>query len=137
MNIAIVVGEFHKDIAEVMVSSAKEQAKESNLSVTNTYWVSGSYEAPLVTRYLLADDDVAGVVVLGYIEKGETLHGEVMGHVVHKTLVDLQLEFDKPVGLGIIGPGATVEQAKVRMEGSAKAAVKAVATSLGILEQLA
>ena len=54
------------------------------------------------------------VVVLGHIERGETLHGEVMGHVVQHALVQLQFKYRKPVGVGIIGPGATAEQADVR-----------------------
>ena len=32
-----------------------------------------------------------GLITLGYIERGETQHGEVMGHVVHRALVELQL----------------------------------------------
>ena len=59
-------------------------------------------------------DQHDGLVVLGYIERGETLHGEVMGHVVHTALVQLQLKYRKPVGIGIIGPGATAEQAQAQ-----------------------
>jgi len=88
---------------------------------------------PLIADALLARADVDAVVVLGYIERGETLHGEVMGHVVHSTLVQLQLQHKKPVGLGIVGPGASAEQAEVRKVSSARSAVRA---ALGNLERL-
>ena len=86
---------------------------------------------------LLGRRDVDAVVVLGFIERGETLHGEVMGHVVHRALVESGLRAKKPVGLGIIGPGATLPQAKVRKEPSARAAVRAVVRSLAALGEAA
>lgn len=135
-HIALVTGDFHQDLAEEMVSFAKEQAKELDMEVVHEVRVAGSYEAPLVIDRLLARDDVDAVAALGYVEKGETLHGEVMGHVVHDALVRLQLEYKKPVGVGIIGPGATAEQAQVRKEGAAKAAIIAISRSLGVLEKL-
>ena len=65
------------------------------------------------------------------------MHGEVMGHVVSEALVRLQLEHRKPIGLGIIGPGATAEQAEMRKLGAARAAVRAALTSLAVLRGLA
>jgi len=59
-----------------------------------------------------AENKADAIVVLGYIEKGETKNGELMGHVVVKTIKDLELRYNKPIGIGIIGPGATHEQAK-------------------------
>jgi 6,7-dimethyl-8-ribityllumazine synthase len=55
------------------------------------------------------------VVVLGYIEKGSTLHGQEMGATCSLVLKQLELEYSKPVGMGIIGPGATAEQAETRV----------------------
>jgi 6,7-dimethyl-8-ribityllumazine synthase len=72
-------------------------------------------------------------VVLGFIERGQTQHGEVMGHVVHRALVDLELKHRKPVGIGIIGPGATSEQAEKRKVDYARAAVRAALRSWNVL----
>jgi len=63
---------------------------------------------------LLKKGNFDALLVLGYIEKGETLHGEVMGHVVHRSIVELQLQYSVPIAIGIIGPGATIEQARER-----------------------
>jgi 6,7-dimethyl-8-ribityllumazine synthase len=63
---------------------------------------------------------------LGIIERGETQHGAAMGHGVIKSVIDLQLEFNKPIGLGIIGPGAEQHHIEPRLEPHARAAVNAV-----------
>ena len=86
---------------------------------------------------MLEDDRIDLVVVLGYIEKGETLHGEVMGHVVQRALIDLQLKYRKPIGLGIIGPGATTEQAESRKTGYAEDASRAAFSMLTLLSDRA
>lgn len=126
MNIAIIVGEFHKEIAEVMLASAKDEAAKLGVTVAREVWVPGSYEVPLATYLAFCDYGIDGIVVLGYIEKGETMHGAVMGHVVESALVQMGIDNVKPVGHGIIGPGATREQAEARKVGVARRAVQAV-----------
>ncbi|MCS6898544.1 MAG: 6,7-dimethyl-8-ribityllumazine synthase [Myxococcales bacterium] len=132
-HVGIVVGDFHRKLAEVMVASAQAEAVRLGVDVPLVVQVPGSYEVPLVADALLARESIDALVVLGYIERGETLHGEVMGHVVHQTLIHLQLQHKKPIGLGIIGPGATLEQAQVRMESYAAAALRAAVRSLEVL----
>lgn len=129
-RLAIVAADFHEALTLDMLASANAEAREFGARITETLRVSGCYEAPLMVERLLAQRRVDAVVVLGCIERGETLHGEVMGHVVHRALVDASLRHDKPVGLGIIGPGATPEQADARKNSSARAAVRAVMRSL-------
>lgn len=129
-RLAVVTADFHEAIASAMLASAHAEAKSFGARIVDTVHVSGCYEAPLMAVRLLAAKQIDAVVVLGCIERGETLHGEVMGHVVHRTLVDASLAFDKPVGLGIIGPGATPAQAEARKDGTARAAVRAVMRSL-------
>ena len=73
-----------------------------------------------------SDEDVAGAFCLGIIEKGETDHGLAMGQAVVKTILELQLVHDKPIGLGIIGPGAQPEHIKPRLGPHATAAVDAL-----------
>ncbi len=132
-RVVIVAAEFNRELIEVMIETAQQELKEAGAQVLRVVRVSGSYELPLLADCYLAQDGVDALVVLGYIERGETLHGEVMGHVVHGALVQLQLQYKKPVGLGIIGPGATAEQAQVRKVGSARAAVRAMLRSCELL----
>jgi 6,7-dimethyl-8-ribityllumazine synthase len=124
-RVAIVAADFNLGIVNHMIKAAAEEAAQAGVEVAELLRVPGSYETPLAAELLLARDDIAAVVVLGYIEKGETQHGFVMGQVVHGMLLRLQLKHRKPIGLGIIGPGATEAQAEVRKDRTARAAVRA------------
>lgn len=120
-----------------MLAAAEDEAERACVPVVLTVRVPGCYETPLVAEHVLRRRNVAALVVLGCIERGETLHGEVMGHVVHRSLVEASLRHDKPVGLGIIGPGATPKQADARKDSSARAAVRAVVRALAARDEVA
>ncbi len=129
-SVAIVAGSYHKDKVEKMVEIVKSLSAEKDLLIEETCWVPGSMELPLQIKRLLLRESIDGVIVLGIIEKGETDHGLVMGQAVTKSIIDLQLLSMKPIGFGIIGPGAKEEQITKRVEAHAKQAVLAVAEML-------
>ncbi|MBI4713643.1 6,7-dimethyl-8-ribityllumazine synthase [Candidatus Uhrbacteria bacterium] len=129
-KIAIVLGSFHKKEAEQMLIAARDEATKNDLQIIEEVWVPGSIEKPLALKRLLMRDDIDGAVALGIIERGETKHGLVMGHVVYYAIIKLQLEFMKPIGLGILGPEILPEQIPPRLEGYARAAVVATAKML-------
>jgi 6,7-dimethyl-8-ribityllumazine synthase len=114
-RLAVVIGEFHDQLMNACLDDARLSAEAMGSKVTDVVWVPGTYEAPLVVRNLLKRDDIDAVVIVGYIEKGSTLHGEEMGSTCSPIFKGLELEFNKPVGMGIIGPGATAEQAASRV----------------------
>ncbi|MDR3436778.1 6,7-dimethyl-8-ribityllumazine synthase [Telmatospirillum sp.] len=129
-GVAIVVGSFHKVETEKMLSSAIAAMKERGLQLLTVVRVPGSYEKPLAVKRLLLRKEIQGVVVLGIIERGETAHGLVMGQSVGNALVQLQLEFMKPIGIGIIGPEVHPSQIPPRLHDHAVAAVAALDTML-------
>lgn len=125
IRVALVVAQFHKEIADIMTRSASDEIEKCGGVLSQVVTVPGCFEMPLAVKRLMGKKSVDALVVLGPIEKGETLHGEVMGHVVLSALMTLQLAAMKPIGFGIIGPGATVEQARARMKDAARGAVRA------------
>ena len=129
-NIAIVCGSFHKDEIERMLEYAKDQASKESLTITEVVWVPGAMEVPLAIDRLLDNEEINGVACLGIIEKGKTQHGLAMGQAVIKTIIELQLVHEKPVGLGIIGPGAEPEHIEPRLEPHARSAVSAISSML-------
>tara|TARA_B100001769_G_scaffold200138_1_gene160043 strand:+ start:192 stop:587 length:396 start_codon:yes stop_codon:yes gene_type:complete len=129
-KIAIVCGSFHKDEIERMLEYAKDQASKDSLTITDVVWVPGAMEVPLAIDRLLANDEINGVACLGIIEKGKTQHGLAMGQAVIKSIIELQLVHEKPVGLGIIGPGAEPEHIEPRLEPHARSAVSAISSML-------
>ena len=128
MNIAIVCGSFHKTEVSKMLEWASDEASQRGLTLTDVVWVPGAMEVPLALNRLLARDDIQGAACLGIIEKGHTQHGLAMGQSVMQSIIDLQLTWNKPVGLGIIGPGAEPEHIGPRLEPHARAAVSAISS---------
>ena len=129
-KLAFVAADFNHALIDAMTLGAMDEAKTAGAEVVSTTRVPGCYEVPLVVSRMMAQGAIDAVVVLGYIERGETQHGAVMGQVVHDALMRLSLEHDKPIGLGIIGPGATPEQAELRKDSYARAAVRAALAAL-------
>ena len=129
-KIAIVCGSFHKGEIERMLEYAKDQASKESLTITEVVWVPGAMEVPLAIDRLLDNEEINGVACLGIIEKGKTQHGLAMGQAVIKSIIELQLVHEKPVGLGIIGPGAEPEHIEPRLEPHARSAVSAISSML-------
>ncbi len=127
MNLGIVCGSFHREQVERMLKFAIDEASSKNWEVSDVVWVPGSMEAPLAIDRMLQRIEIQGAVVLGIIERGETDHGLVMGQSVTKSMIELQIKHNKPIGLGIIGPGAEPKHIEPRLEPHARSAVGAVA----------
>ena len=110
-----------------MLKFAIDEASSKNWEVSEVVWVPGSMEAPLaIDRMLQSTEDTRGGSVGNYRER-ETDHGLVMGQSVTKSVIELQIKHNKPIGLGIIGPGAEPEHIEPRLEPHARSAVGAVA----------
>ena len=126
MKIAVVVSEFNKEVTSRMLSVAEEKAKKLKLKITHTCEVPGAYDMPIMVNALLQKKDVDGVVTLGAIIKGQTKHAEVIAHSTAKSLTELSLQYQKPVSLGITGPGMQERHAYARIRPVAERAVEAL-----------
>ena len=126
MKIAAVCGSFHKEEIQRMLEYAENEANINGVQISKIMWVPGSMEVPLALDRLLKDSEVDAAIALGIIERGETQHGLVMGQAVTRSIIELQIKFDKSIGLGIIGPGAEKHHIEPRLEPHARSAVNAV-----------
>ena len=129
-NIAIVCGSYHKTEIERMLNLARDQAEKENLTIVEVIWVPGAMEVPLAISRVINNPEIHGAACLGIIEKGSTQHGLAMGQAVLSSIIDLQVESGKPIGLGIIGPGAEPEHIEPRLEPHARAAISAISSML-------
>lgn len=109
-----------------MLSVAQEKANSMKLKISYTCTVPGAYDMPIVVDALLKKKDVDGVVTLGAIIKGQTKHDEVISHAASRSLTDLSLKYQKPVSLGISGPGMQERHAYARIRPAAEHAVEAI-----------
>jgi len=126
MKIAAVCGSFHKEEIQRMLEYAENEANINGAQISKIIWVPGSMEVPLALDRLLKDIEVDAAIALGIIERGETQHGLVMGQAVTRSVIELQIKYDKSIGLGIIGPGAEKHHIEPRLEPHARSAVNAV-----------
>lgn len=72
----------------------------------------------------MENEDVDAVVTLGAVIEGETDHDQVVMQQASRKIIDLSLEYNKPVALGISGPGMSRLEAHERVK-YAKRAVEA------------
>ncbi len=120
------VSEFNEKVTSRMLSVAQEKANSMKLKIVYTCKVPGAFDMPIVIDALLKKKDVDGVVTLGVIIKGQTKHDEVISHSTAKSFIDLSIKYQKPVSLGISGPGMQERHAYARIRPVAERAVEAV-----------
>ena len=126
MNIAIVVAEFNEKVTSRMHQIAIEKANDLKLNIKYTCKVPGIFDMPLIIDKLLQKKDVDGVVTLGAVIKGQTKHDEIIAHSTARNIAKLSLKHQKPVSLGISGPGMSERQAYARVRSVSENAVNAV-----------
>ena len=129
-KIAIVVSRFNEEITMKMRDKAVQRAKELQADVIKIVEVPGCFEIPLAVKKLLEDKNIDGVVTIGTVIKGGTDHDEVVAHAVAKKLLDLSIQYNKPVSLGISGPNITWKESEKRIEEYAVRAVESVVKML-------
>ncbi len=120
------VSEFNEEVTSRMLSVAQEKANLMKLKIIYTCKVPGAFDIPIIVDALLKKKDVDGVVTLGAIIKGQTKHDEVISHAAARSLSDLSIKYQKPVSLGISGPGMQERHAYARIRPVAERAVEAV-----------
>lgn len=125
MKIALLVSDFNFDVTSMMLERARRHAEFLGVEVSHVVHVPGVFDMPLVMRKLLKRHDVDGLAILGAVIKGDTGHDELIAGPVARMAVELALQFDKPVGLGITGPGMDRMQALDRID-NAKNAIESV-----------
>ncbi|MGI0047712.1 MAG: 6,7-dimethyl-8-ribityllumazine synthase [Nitrosotalea sp.] len=136
MNIAIVVAEFNDEVTSKMLEVALEKARSLKMNVSHTCKVPGVFDMPLVIETLLKKKEVDAVVTLGAVIKGQTKHDELIATVAAKTLTELSLKYQKPVSLGITGPGMSDRQAHQRIRPVSERAIEAVEKVLDELKKI-
>jgi 6,7-dimethyl-8-ribityllumazine synthase len=135
VKLGLVASEFSWDVVGPMVEFAKRHAEFLGAELVREVLVPGVWEIPVAVKKLLSEGRVDAVVTLGAVIEGETEHDEVIMQHTTRKLMDLALEYGKPVALGISGPGMTRLQALDRVNEYARRAVESAvktARKLGI-----
>ncbi len=126
INIGFVVAEFNRDLTWQMELLGKEHAAFLGAKVTKTIYVPGVYDMPLAVKKMAEDKSLDAVVTIGSVIEGATDHDQVVVAQATRKITDLSLEYNKPIALGIAGPGMTRLEASERIDYSKRAVEAAV-----------
>jgi 6,7-dimethyl-8-ribityllumazine synthase len=135
INLGIVASEFNYDITFAMVELAKEHSRFLDVDVGEIVRVPGVFDMPLAVKKLVQRNDIDGIVVLGVVIEGQTEHDEIVIQHASRKITDLSVEYEKPIGLGIAGPGMSRLEAHQRVE-YAKRAVEATVKMIKVLRRI-
>ncbi|MDO8841648.1 MAG: 6,7-dimethyl-8-ribityllumazine synthase [Methanocalculus sp.] len=126
IKLGFVVAEFNRDITYMMEIEAEEHAKFLGAEVIERFYVPGAYDMPLAIKKMLKEGNVDAVVTIGCVIEGSTGHDQIVVQHASRKIIDLSLEYEKPVTLGISGPGMTRLEAQERVDYARRAVESAV-----------
>ena len=115
LRFGIAVARFNSVVTERLLEGAVTALRaygtaDDDIEVLH---VPGAFELPFAARLLAASKRVDGIICLGAIIKGETIHNEVLASGVVSTLSQLSVQHELPVAFGVLTTD-TVEQALAR-----------------------
>lgn len=134
-KVGIVVAEWNEEITGALLSGARDLLIRSGIAPSRIVEVSvpGSFELPLAAQRLAMKKDVAGVICIGCLIKGDTPHFEYISGAVAQGIMDVGLKFNKPVVFGVLTTN-TLQQAIDRAGGKlGNKGEEAAATLLSVL----
>ncbi|HTV42798.1 MAG TPA: 6,7-dimethyl-8-ribityllumazine synthase [Candidatus Sulfotelmatobacter sp.] len=99
-SFAIVASRYNARYVDAMLRAAKTALSKAGAKV-QVVRVPGSYEIPVVAAKLARrsaeNEDLAAIICLGVILRGETAHAAHIGEAVSQALMKIQLDFEVPV----------------------------------------
>jgi len=115
LRFGIVRARFNEAITQGLLDGALETflsagVKEENITVVE---VPGSFEIPVVAGSLIRKGTVDGVLALGCIIKGETMHDQYLATAVYNAISMIASETGVPITAGVLTVNNR-EQAEVR-----------------------
>jgi 6,7-dimethyl-8-ribityllumazine synthase len=126
IRLGFVVSEFNRELTSQMELLGREHAEFLGASVDKTIYVPGVFDAPLAVKRLARNKDIDAVVTIGCVIEGATGHDEVVIQHAARKIADMALEYDKPITLGISGPGMGRLEAHERVDYAKRAVESAV-----------
>ena len=115
-KILIVVSNYYKKISDNLIKGSTKYLKENNFEYEIIY-APGCFEIPFIINKKI--NYYRGFISLGCIIRGETYHFEVVSNECVRKIIDLSVNNNKPIGLGIL-TCENYEQAIIRSDPNKK-----------------
>lgn len=118
--IAVVVSEYNESITDKLCKAAIKTIIVGGIldEDIRLIRVPGAWELIYGTQLMIKQADCRGVIALGAVIKGETTHDQHLNRAVSMGLMQLSIEYNKPVALGLLTVNS-LEQAIQRSGGNA------------------
>jgi 6,7-dimethyl-8-ribityllumazine synthase len=118
LRFVIACARFHENVVGKLLEGAlsalkRHGARDEHIEIV---WVPGSFELPLAAQRAAERSDVAAVICLGAVIRGETPHFEYVSYAAATGILRVNLDTGKPVAFGVLTTD-TVEQAFERSGG--------------------
>ena len=98
-KILIVSANYYKDISKNLVINSKRILIKKKFRIS-TIDVPGVFEIPIAIRKNIKKFD--GFIALGCVIKGQTPHFDLINSATFNAIMNLSIDFNKPIGNGII-----------------------------------
>ena len=95
-NFFIVASRYNARYVDAMLHAARAELKRAGAE-TKIVRVPGAYEIPVVANRLARIKTPSGIICLGVILRGQTVHAAHIGDAVSRALMDIQLAHEIPV----------------------------------------
>lgn len=135
--VAIVQSRFNPVVGKGLLDGALRALREANVtdeSIT-VVTVPGALETPLALQKLAQTGDYDALVALGAVIRGETYHFEIVSNESASGVSDVALEFNIPIGNGILTCD-TDAQAEARMDQKGYEAAQAALEMANLLQAI-
>ena len=96
-KILIVIADYYQDISSTLLKSAKSNLNNFSVKVIR---VPGVFEIPVTISKNIKKYDA--FIALGCVIKGETPHFDFISSASTQAIMNISVEFKKPIGNGII-----------------------------------
>ncbi|MEM9398902.1 MAG: 6,7-dimethyl-8-ribityllumazine synthase [Verrucomicrobiota bacterium] len=93
-RVGIVASLFNKEYVDGLIESAQNQLAGIDTLIER---VPGSYEIPLAVKLMFQKEQPDLVIAFGLIWEGQTAHADLLAVSVTDALLQLSLDFEKPV----------------------------------------
>jgi 6,7-dimethyl-8-ribityllumazine synthase len=117
-RVAVVVAEYNPHITESLSRAALETLLAGGVSSDHIVVVKvpGAWELPQAAQPLAASGQLAAIICLGAVIKGETTHDQHLNRAISMRLCEMSSQYDLPIAMGVLMCN-DVEQALQRSGG--------------------
>lgn len=121
MRFAIVKSKFNPEVTDGLLFGVQQflESKKIKVSKTDIFEAPGAFELPLIAKNLAKKKKYNGVICLGCVIKGDTMHFEFISLAATMGILQAGLESNKPITFGVLTT-VTDEQAILRSRKNAE-----------------